>query len=465
MRRPATSRPPAPPGPLPGLWRLAAALVLLALSGCEDAVPPQHPPMPEVPLLRWYVFAEPSGAFAAAAQRCSEQSAGTYRVELGALPADADQQREQLVRRLAARDSDIDIIGMDVIWTPEFAAAGWLLPWSGRPAEQARAGRLAAAVQSASFGGTLWAAPFTTNTQLLWYRTDRVSAPPATWDQMFAMAESLGAGAIQAQGERYEGFTVLFTSLLASAGGTVLDEGGTRVALAEEPTRAALGIMQRLATFPAADTSLATDREDQARLAFETGAPTFMINYTYVWPSAQRNAPDVAANMGWARWPAVIKGQPSRVTIGGINRGIGAHSRYPELAFEAARCLASEPNQRLAATQGGMPPTLTALYDDAQVRKTFPFADLLRETLRDAIQRPQSPLYADLSLAISHSLHPMRQIDPEQAVERLLQPRLDGFTDLLTLLVHCERIDLRDRLVSGPPGLPVNQSKGREIAV
>ena len=70
----------------------------------------------------------PAGAFAAAAQRCSEQSAGTYRVELVALPADADQQREQLVRRLAARDSDIDIIGMDVIWIPEFAAAGWILP-------------------------------------------------------------------------------------------------------------------------------------------------------------------------------------------------------------------------------------------------------------------------------------------------------------------------------------------------
>jgi multiple sugar transport system substrate-binding protein len=194
-----------------------------------------------------------------------------------------------------------------------------------------------------------------------------------------------------------------------------------RVALEAEPTRRALALMQRLANSPAANPALATAREDQARLAFETGDSSFMLNYTFVWPSAHSNAPEIARHMGWARWPAVIKGQPSRVTIGGINLGIGAHSRYPALAFEAARCLASEPNQRLAATQGGMPPTLTALYDDAQVRKTFPFADLLRETLRDAIQRPQSPLYADLSLAISHSLHPMRQIDPEQAVERLRQ--------------------------------------------
>lgn len=419
MRRSVSSRPPVPPGARAALRWLGTALVLLTLAGCDDLPFPKDPPMPEVTLLRWYVFAEPSGAFAAAAERCSQQSEETFRVELVALPADADQQREQLVRRLAARDSDIDIIGMDVIWTPEFAAAGWILPWTGRLAEQVRAGRLAAAVQSASFGERLWAAPFTTNTQLLWYRTDRVSTPPTTWQQMLDLAESLGAGAIQAQGERYEGLTVLFTSLLASAGGAVLDESGTRVALPDEPTRTALGVMQRLASFPAADTSLATDREDQARLAFETGAPSFMINYTYVWPSAQRNAPEVAANMGWARWPAVVEGQPSRVTIGGINLGVGAWSRHPQLAFRAAACIASEDNQRLAAERGGLPPTIAALYDDARVRDTFPFADLLRETLQDAVQRARSPLYNDVSLAISRTLHPMRDIDPQHDVARL----------------------------------------------
>lgn len=391
---------------------VCATLWLLTLAGC-------NPAPPQVPILRWYVFDEPSGAFAEAARRCSEQSGEQFQVELVALPADADQQREQLVRRLAARDDDIDIIGMDVIWTPEFATARWILPWPDALAEQNRAGRLQATVQSASFDGRLWAAPFTTNTQLLWYRTDRVSTPPATWEQMLAMAESLGTGAIQAQGERYEGFTVFFTSLLASAGGTVLNESGTQVALPDEATRAALAIMRRLASFPAADTSLATDREDQARLAFETGAPTFMLNYTYVWPSAWRNAPEVAANMGWARWPAVVEGRPSRVTIGGINLGVGAWSRHPQLAFRAASCIASGDNQRMAAERGGLPPTIEALYDDPAVRAIFPFADLLRETLDDAVQRARTPLYNDVSLAISRTLHPMQNIDVQRDVARL----------------------------------------------
>ena len=101
-----------------------------------------------------------------------------------------------------------------------------------------------------------------------------------------------------------------------------------------------------------------------------------MVNYTYVWPSALANAPQVASHMGWARWPALEQGNPSRVTIGGINLGVSAHARHPDLVFEAAACIASESNQRIAARLGGLPPTTAALYEDPEVRRTFPFADI-----------------------------------------------------------------------------------------
>ena len=385
----------------------------MLLSGCAE-------PDSGTQVLRWYVFDEPSGAFALAAESCTEAAHGRYRIQLAPLPTDADQQREQLVRRLAAGDKDIDIIGMDVIWTAEFAAAGWVLPWQGEAAAQVQSGRLASAVDSATYLEQLWAAPFTSNTQLLWYRSDRVQSPPATWEETITRAEQLGeAGTIQAQGARYEGLTVFFVSLLASAGGSVLQPDGQTVALQEGPLRQALGVMQRLANSPAADPALSVAREDDARLAFEAGQSGFMINYTFVWPSAQANAPAMATHIGWSRWPAVVQGMPSRVTLGGINLGIGAHSRHPGLAFEAAACIAAEPNQRLAATRGGLPPTLVALYDDVAVRKTFPFAETLLATLRDAVQRPQTPLYADVSLAISHTLHPMRAIDPARDAPRL----------------------------------------------
>ncbi|HEV2819902.1 MAG TPA: hypothetical protein VGW11_05290, partial [Solirubrobacteraceae bacterium] len=71
--------------------------------------------------LQWFIFNEPSGAPQKIAQRCSEQSDGAYTIAFDFLPSDADDQREQLVRRLAAEDSSIDLMGMDVIWTGEFA--------------------------------------------------------------------------------------------------------------------------------------------------------------------------------------------------------------------------------------------------------------------------------------------------------------------------------------------------------
>lgn len=393
---------------------LLLSLIALVLLGCE------RPQSDGPPVLRWYVFKEQSGAFEEAARRCSAESQGRYRLDLADLPTDADLQRELLVRRLAAGDKDIDLIGMDVIWTAEFAEAGWILPWPDAQARAVLTGRIAGPVASGSYEDRLWAAPFTTNTQLLWYRTDRVPAPPPTWDAMIDQAESIGQGGlIQAQGERYEGLTVFFVSLLASAGGSVLDESGKQVSLEPGPTRKALAVMRRLARSPASDPSLASSREDQCRLAFESGRSAFMLNYTYVWPSAQANAPEVAEHMGWARWPAVDPARKSRVTIGGINIGVGANSRHPQLAFEAATCLVSEANQRLAARMGGLPPTIAALYDDAEVRAIFPFADVLRATLADAVQRPPTPVYSDISIAISRTLHPLREIDPERDVARL----------------------------------------------
>jgi multiple sugar transport system substrate-binding protein len=309
---------------------------------------------------------------------------------------------------------------MDVIWSAEFAEAGWILPWEGDAAAKATDGTIAATLQTGTYDGKLYAAPFTTNTQLLWYRKDRVPTPPQTWAEMISMAEAIGAdGKIQVQGNRYEGLTVWFNSLLASAGGQVLEPDGTKVSLATEPTTRALEVMRNVARSSAADPTLSTSQEDQARLAFEKGGSSFMVNYSFVWPSAQKNAPQIAANMGWARWPSVVPGQPSRVTLGGINLGVGAYSKHPDLAFEAAACLRGPQNQVTATEKGGLPPTTEALYDDPKVRAAFPFADILRDSLREGSSRPLSPAYNDISLAIQRNLHPPRDIRPAEDVKPL----------------------------------------------
>jgi multiple sugar transport system substrate-binding protein len=375
--------------------------------------------------VNWYVFKEPSGAYDQAAASCSQQSGGRYQIKIRPLPTNADTQREQLVRRLAARDSSVDILGMDVIWTGEFAEAGWIQPF---PADQAAAisrGVLAGPLQTGTYKGRLYAAPSTSNTQLLWYRKDRVPSPPQTWDQMIDTATGLKNGEpnyIEVQGNRYEGYTVWFNALLGSAGGSVLrpTTGTTpEVSLERGPTVQALTVIRRLATSPAADPSISTSTEDTTRLAFQSGKATFMVNYPFVYPSAEKDAPDVFKNMAWARYPAVVAGQPSRPPLGGINLGVGAYSQHSELAFEAVRCLISEDNQVLAAVKGGLPPTLDRAYDRPEMKTAYPFGDLIRESLRDAAPRPVTAPYNDVSLAIQRTLHPPRGVNPETTATKL----------------------------------------------
>jgi multiple sugar transport system substrate-binding protein len=351
-----------------------------------------------------WVFNEPSGSFKDAAARCSQQSNGRFKVVLNALSNDADQQRQALVRRLAAKDSSIDIAGMDVVWTAEFAEAGWIKPWPARFANQLKQGTLAGPLKTATYKGQIWAAPANTNTQLLWYRKDLVPNPASTWDGLIDQAIKLPkAGRIEIQGAQYEGVVVWFNSLVASAGGTIVSNN--QVTLGQAGERAAQ-IMRRLATSKAGDPSISAQKEDQNRLAFEQGTAAFEVNYPFIYPSAKANAPQIFKQIAWKPYPGVDQGKPGKAPIGGINWGVGAYTKHPTEAFAAASCMRNEQNQREAAAKGGLPPTLAKIYDDPKFKKDYPFSDLIRSQVASGTVRPQTPVYADVSLAIAKTVSP-----------------------------------------------------------
>jgi multiple sugar transport system substrate-binding protein len=381
---------------------LLGALVVAGCGGSGSGGPPT---------LNWFVAIQPGGSIEAIAQRCTEQSQGRYKIDLELLPTDADTQREQLVRRLGAEDSSVDLIGMDIPWTAEFANAGWLRPYEGDLAKQESENAFDSAVRAASFDGKLYGAPFNSNTQLLFYRKDLVPQPPTTWDQMIDEAEQLHS-TIQVQADRYEGYVVLFNSLLVSAGGQILS-GPETVDLPQQPTEAALRILGRLGNSPAAAPDISTSDEDSARLGYEAGTSAFMINYTFAYGSAGENAPDIQKKTGVARYPQSVPGMPSHPPLGGFNIGVSSYSNHPDLAFQAAQCITSPMGQLLATKLDGLPPSNQTLYTNPVVTEAYPgFAPLVKQSLDDAATRALTPAYTDLSLAIQRTLHPPSKIDP-----------------------------------------------------
>jgi multiple sugar transport system substrate-binding protein len=117
--------------------------------------------------LNWYTAPQKGGSFQQAAQACSDASNGRYKIQIQPLPADATQQRQQLVRRLAASDSSIDLISMDVIWTAEFAEAGWVDAWPRQQADQISQGVIPAVLQTGQYRGRMYGAPLDATSQLL----------------------------------------------------------------------------------------------------------------------------------------------------------------------------------------------------------------------------------------------------------------------------------------------------------
>ena len=90
-------------------------------------------------VINYYTPANEMATFTAVAKRCNAELGGRFTIQQISLPKGADDQRLQLARRLTGNDKTLDVMALDVVWTAEFAEAGWALPLSDDPAGQAEA--------------------------------------------------------------------------------------------------------------------------------------------------------------------------------------------------------------------------------------------------------------------------------------------------------------------------------------
>ncbi len=369
------------------------------------------------------VYYAPENNFQTVVDDCNRQAGGRYHINYQVLPRGADDQRVQLARRLAAGDQEMDVLALDVTWTPEFANAGWVLEWTGQDRAAAEAGTLAQPLQTATWQGKLYAAPKNTNVQLLWYRTDLVQRPPTTWDQLIQMALELKQQGktyqVLTMGAQYEGLVVLYNTLVASAGGKIISDDGMRAVMDAGAVRG-LEVLQRFASSGVTAPSFTNQLEDDVRLAYQTGGGAFQINWPFVYAAMQKDAPDMVAKTAWARVPAVDPpGTPSRVTIGGYHLGVSTYSRYPRESFETVLCLRSPEHQKFSAINDGVPPTIEAVYAGPEMEEAYPMRDLILEELRDAASRPSTPAYQNVSTVLSATLSPPAGIEPVRTADEL----------------------------------------------
>lgn len=332
------------------------------------------------------------------------------RVELRVAPDAADERHQLYVQWLNAYAPEPDVLQLDVVWTAEFAAAGWILPLDRFAPDVSRF--FASTVTAGRWRGALFAVPWFVDVGMLYWRTDLLEAPPASFaDLRRLVARARDTHALRYglvwQGARYEGLVTVFVEYLGAFGGRILDDDG-RVVVDSEAAIRALEQMTGDVRGPEAIVPAAALawREEQTRFAFQNGDAVLMRNWPYAAallrdPAGSR----VAGRYAVASMPGSADGMPT-AALGGAQLAINAHSRHPELAYALVAYLTAPEQMLERAREAGQYPARPELFESGALdaAASLPASDV-RRVIEHAVPRPVTPVYAELSQILQVRLH------------------------------------------------------------
>ncbi|MFI8345891.1 ABC transporter substrate-binding protein [Streptomyces sp. NPDC085596] len=346
------------------------------------------------------------------------------RVTLVELPDSADETHAQMATDLRGGDRGrFDVLNIDVNWTSEFAAAGWIrpLPRDRFPLDSF----LPPVVDTATYEGRLYAVPYVTNAGLLLYRKDILDRegvqPPRTWAELEHAARTIAPkyklGGYAGQFLPYEGLTVNAAEAVYSAGGSILGGEGTRVTVDSAAAREGIGFLARGVREGWIPREALTYKEEESKRAFQDGRLLFLRNWPYAVVSAQGSK--VAGKIGAVPLPGPHG--PGKSVLGGSDLAVNTHARHPDSAARLIAYLTGEDVQRRVLTEGALPPVRAALYADPALVRRFPYLPTLRTAVLTAAPRPKSPRYDQVSLVVQAVVHDALtgHETPGRAVRRL----------------------------------------------
>jgi multiple sugar transport system substrate-binding protein len=348
-------------------------------------------------------------------------------VSLVLLPEAENGQLAQLTANLQAGSSTYDVIAMDVIWTAEFASAGWIIPLESSMFRLSEF--LPPAVDTAKYNGHLWAVPYYSNAEVLYYRKDILAKagkqPPRTWAQLEDLAKTVapvyGLQGYASQLAPYEGLTVNFAEALQSASGSILSPGGTTVTVDSPQALQGLDFLVdglREGWIPKSSLNY---EEESSWGDFESGKLLFLNNWPFIYSQASLPGPanKVYGKVGVTPLPGLDGAGSS--SLGGANLAVSAFSRHQATAIAFIRYLTSLPEERQLLVDSGFPPVWTSLYSDPAMVKLFPYLPVVKQAILAAQPRPSIIDYDQASLAISSAVYQALTLKktPQQALTEL----------------------------------------------
>ena len=315
----------------------------------------------------------------------------------------ADQQHDDLVQNFQAKNENYDVVSVDVVWTAEFAARGWLQPLEGDMAIETD-GMLEPTIEAGTYQDKLYTAPVSSDGGILYYRKDLVPEAPKTWDEMMDMcsiAKENNIACYSGQFKQYEGLTVNASEAINSAGGSVLGDDGKPNLTTPEAEEGLNNLVDAFknGNIPA---EAITYQEEESRRAFQEGKLLFLRNWPYVYNLATtEGSSQVKDVLGMAALPG--KDGPGASSLGGHNAAISVYSKNKATARDFVKFLIEEEQQKFFATQGSLAPVLGDLYEDQELVSKLPYLPVLKTSIENAVPRPVTPFYPAVTQAIQEN--------------------------------------------------------------
>jgi multiple sugar transport system substrate-binding protein len=421
--------------------RVAGALTALAatsalLAGCGGGSSGRAQ-------LTWYINPDGGGSDptkGGQAQLAAECSTPQYKVSIQLLPNSASDQRTQLLRRLAAGDSSMDLMSIDPVFVAEFAEAGYLAPVPADMESDFEADRVQSALDASKWQGKLVTVPFWANTQLLWYRKSVAQkagldmTQPVTWDQIISAAQKTKTD-IGVQAMLYEGYTVWINALIAGAGGKIVDNPGAtydslKLGLDSQAGTDAATIISKIASTGVGGPAMGSSDETASLNLFSGPSGGFLVNWPYTYAALKSSGVSWINDLGATIYPRTVASEASAPPFGGIELAVGSKSAHVQDAYEAAKCITSPDHQAAYMVATGNPASDKSVFDRPDVKKAFPngIAALIRTSLDNAAPRPQSQYYGDISTGLQQEFSPPTAVNastPDKA-QNFIQQVLNG---------------------------------------
>lgn len=323
-------------------------------------------------------------------------------------PRQTESMSDLAISSLLLGDTPFDGLLMDITWLPKYARAGWLEGLDPYFDETDIADLASGAEKGNDFEGTLYRWPLVADMGLLFWRTDLMNTPPKTPSELVSISNQLQKqgkvpwGYVW-QGRQYEGLSCVYLEMIDGFGGDWFDVNNQSLGLNEVPGVEAAQWLTDLIETGISPRAVTTFAEPEALRNFQSGESAFMRNWPYAWAELQKQDSPVRGKIGISTMVSLPGVEPAS-TLGSWGFTLLRGSNHKDAVIKAIKYLTSAEAQRVMFIEHGYTPTVKALYEDLELIQDYPHLALLSRALNNAVLRPETPIYAQISDVLQRSL-------------------------------------------------------------